>query len=82
MHICCIDMRRMGEFRFPKLFMVIGYTIYLRPREDGEPIHIQISKEKPTPNAIKIWFTRSEILINVSFVFPYSFKMETGIWNR
>ena len=59
MHICCIDMRRMEEFRLPKLFMVSGYTVYLGSNENNEPIHVHIAKGKPTPNATKIWLTKS-----------------------
>lgn len=53
MHICCTDMQRMGGFRLPKLFMVSGYTVYFWSRENDEPIHVHISKGKPTPNATK-----------------------------
>ena len=60
MHICCIDMRRMEGFRLPKLFTVSGYTVYIRSNENGEPIHVHVSKGKPTPNATKIWLTSQE----------------------
>ena len=43
----------------PKLFMVCGYTVYFWSNENGEPIHVHISKGKPTPNATKIWLTKS-----------------------
>ena len=59
MHICCIDMRRMEGFRLPKLFTVSGYTVYFWSNENGEPIHVHVSKGKPTPNATKIWLTKS-----------------------
>lgn len=41
----------MEGFRLPKLFMVSGYTV---SNENGEPIHVHVSKGKPTPNATKI----------------------------
>ena len=44
MHICCIDMRRMEGFRLPKLFTVSGYTVYFWSNENGEPIHVHVSK--------------------------------------
>ncbi len=43
----------------PKLFMVSGYTVYFWSNENGEPIHVHVSKGKPTPNATKIWLTKS-----------------------
>lgn len=50
----------MEEFRLPKLFMVSGYTVYFWSNENGEPIHVHVSKGEPTPpNATKIWLTRS-----------------------
>lgn len=59
MHICYISMLRMGESILPKLFTVSGYTVYFWSNENGEPIHVHVSKGKPTPNATKIWLTRS-----------------------
>lgn len=59
MHICYISMQRLGEFRLPKLFFVSGYMVYFWSNEEGEPIHVHISKGKPIPNATKIWLTRS-----------------------
>lgn len=53
------DMLRMEEFRLPKLFMVSGYTVYFWSNENDEPIHVHVAKGKPTPNATKIWLTRS-----------------------
>lgn len=49
----------MGEFRLPKLFMVSGYSVYFWSNENDEPIHVHVSKGKPTPSATKIWLTRS-----------------------
>lgn len=43
----------------PKLFMVSGYTVYFWSNENGEPIHVHVSKGKPTPNATKIWLAKS-----------------------
>ena len=52
-------MRRMEVFRLPKLFTVSGYIVYFRSNEEGEPIHVHISKGKPSPNATKIWLTKT-----------------------
>ena len=43
----------------PKLFMVSGYTVYFWSNENNEPIHVHVAKGKPTPNATKIWLTKS-----------------------
>jgi len=38
---------------------VIGYKFYFWSNEDGEPIHIHISKGSPTSNSTKVWLTKS-----------------------
>ena len=38
-------MRRMEEFRLPKLFTVSGYTVYFWSNENGEPIHVHVIKD-------------------------------------
>lgn len=43
----------------PKLFTVSGYMVYFWSNEEGEPIHIHVSKGKPSANATKIWLTRT-----------------------
>ena len=52
-------MREMEVFRLPKLFTVSGYIVYFWSNEEGEPIHVHISKGKPSPNATKIWLTKT-----------------------
>ena len=52
-------MLKMEEFKLPKLFTVSGYMVYFWSNEEGEPIHVHISKGKPSPNATKIWITRT-----------------------
>ena len=36
-----------------------GYKIYFWSNENNEPIHIHISKGKPTSNSTKVWLTKS-----------------------
>lgn len=43
----------------PSLFTVCGYKVYFWSNENGEPIHVHISKGVPSPNATKVWLTRS-----------------------
>lgn len=38
---------------------VSGYIVYFGSNEEGEPIHVHVSKGRPTPNATKIWLTRT-----------------------
>lgn len=49
----------MGGSRLPSLFTVSGYKVFFWSNENGEPIHVHIAKGKPSPNATKIWLTRS-----------------------
>lgn len=39
----------------PKLMMINGYQISIWSNENGEPIHVHISKRKPSPNSTKLW---------------------------
>ncbi|MGC6178044.1 DUF4160 domain-containing protein [Lacrimispora sp. 38-1] len=43
----------------PSLFVVSGYKVYFWSNENGEPIHVHISKGTPSPNSTKIWITRA-----------------------
>lgn len=59
MRIYCTNMQKAGEYKLPKLFMVSGYSIYFWSNEEGEPLHVHVSKGKPSPNATKIWLTKA-----------------------
>ena len=41
----------------PNLFTVCGYKIYFWSNENDEPLHVHISKGKPSPSATKVWLT-------------------------
>jgi len=43
----------------PSLFTVSGYKVFFWSNENGEPIHVHISKGKPTAQATKIWLTKA-----------------------
>ena len=45
----------------PQLFKVGSYVIYFWLNENNppEPVHVHIAKVRPTPNATKIWITRT-----------------------
>ncbi|MFQ7289607.1 MAG: DUF4160 domain-containing protein [Lacrimispora saccharolytica] len=49
----------MEGFRLPNLFTVSGYKVYFWSNENQEPVHVHISKGKPTPNSTKVWLTRT-----------------------
>ena len=39
--------------------MWCGYKIYLWTNENNEPIHVHISKGKPSSNSTKVWITKA-----------------------
>lgn len=43
----------------PSLFTVGGYRFFFWSNEEGEPIHVHLSKGAPSPNATKLWLTKS-----------------------
>lgn len=49
----------MEAFKLPSLFTVSGYKIFFWSNENDEPVHVHISKGKPSPNATKLWITQS-----------------------
>ncbi len=59
MLIYSTGMQRVEELILPNLFTVSGYKVYFWSNENGEPIHVHISKGKPSPLGTKIWITRS-----------------------
>lgn len=43
----------------PSIFELYGYKVYFWSNENNEPIHVHVSKGKPTDKSTKIWLTRS-----------------------
>ena len=45
----------------PQVFKVGSYWVYFWSNKNKllEPIHVHVAKGKPTPNATKIWLTKS-----------------------
>ncbi len=39
----------------------MGYTFYFYSNENGEPIHVHVSKGKPSENSTKFWIRRDSI---------------------
>lgn len=47
----------------PKIMNIEGYQISIWSNENGEPVHVHISKRKPTCNSYKMWLTSSGYFI-------------------
>ena len=43
----------------PKLFSIGRYVIFFWSSENNEPIHVHIGIVNPSPNATKVWITKS-----------------------
>ncbi len=45
----------------PQVFRIGGYLVFFWINENDplEPVHVHVSEGKPSPNATKIWITRS-----------------------
>ena len=46
-------------YKLPSLFSVGGYKVFFWSNENGEPIHVHISKGKPSPYGTKVWLTKA-----------------------
>ena len=42
----------------PTLYKFGGYIVFFWSNENNEPIHVHISKGKPSENATKVWLTK------------------------
>jgi len=47
----------------PKIYEIMGYQISIWSNENGEPIHVHVSKKKPSANSTKLW-----LLSNGTFI--------------
>ncbi len=52
-------MQRREGFALPSLFRIGGYLVFFWSNEGDEPIHVHIATGRPSPNATKVWLTRS-----------------------
>ncbi len=43
------------------LFDFMGYVFYFYSNENDEPVHIHVSKGKPSENSAKFWIRRNSI---------------------
>lgn len=51
----------------PKIMMIAGYQISIWSNENGEPIHVYVSKKKQSPNSTKLW-----LLSNGTFIVAHN----------
>ena len=59
MPISSTDTQEMEESKLPSLFVVSGYRVFFWSNEEGEPIHVHVCKGRPSPNATKLWLTKT-----------------------
>ena len=52
-------MLQMEVFPLPSLFIIGGYKVFFWSNENDEPIHVHVSKGKPSASATKIWLTKA-----------------------
>ena len=43
----------------PSIFSISGYKVYFWSNEGLEPIHVHVSKGKPSADSTKIWITQN-----------------------
>ena len=57
----------------------LGYSFYFLSNENGEPVHIHVSKGSPTANSTKILITKDgiELANNNSQIPPHEMKKIT-----
>ena len=48
--------------KVPKVLLdFLGYTFYFYSNESGEPVHVHVSKGKPSENSTKFWIKRDGV---------------------
>lgn len=58
----------------PQIFKIGSYVVYFWMNENAplEPVHVHVSERVPSPNATKIWITKSgkSLLCNNNSMIP------------
>lgn len=48
--------------QLPKILLdFLGYTFYFWSNENGEPVHVHVSKGRQSQNSTKFWITRDSV---------------------
>ena len=50
----------------PKILVIDGYQISIWSNENGEPIHVHVSKKKPSPNSVKLWLLSNGVFVKAN----------------
>lgn len=56
-------MQSMGGWLMPTLFKYGQYRIYFWSNENGEPIHVHVSKGAPKASTTKIWLLENGMVL-------------------
>ena len=59
MHIYFMNLQEWEDLTLPSIFEISGYKVYFWSKENSEPIHVHVSKDKPSSNSTKIWITKA-----------------------
>ena len=59
MPLCLLHVQKQVVGKMSKVFELYGYIIYFWSNENGEPVHVHISKGVQSSTATKIWITQT-----------------------
>lgn len=63
----------------PKLFVIDGYQISIWSNENGEPIHVHVSKKRPSVNSTKLWLLSNGTFIKAN---PNDKRIPDAVLNK
>lgn len=63
----------------PKLFVIDGYQISIWSNENGEPIHVHVSKKRPSANSTKLWLLSNGTFIKAN---PNDKRIPDAVLNK
>lgn len=63
----------------PKLFVIDGYQISIWSNENGEPIHVHVSKKRPSANSTKLWLLSNGTFVKAN---PNDKRIPDAVLNR
>ena len=67
----------------PKVLLdFLGYTFYFYSNENGEPIHIHVSKGRPSENSAKFWIKRDGVILEHKMCIRDSNCCEKGVGTK
>lgn len=63
----------------PKLFVIDGYQVSIWSNENGEPIHVHVSKKRPSANSTKLWLLSNGTFIKAN---PNDKRIPDAVLNK